>query len=100
MKKRVAIARALAINPKILLFDEPTSELDPPMAKVINGLMLDLKERLKITSIVVTHDMNHAYGIGDIIGMLYNGKIIEVGTPEEIMNTTTAVVQKFIARDE
>ena len=100
MKKRVAIARALATNPKILLFDEPTAELDPPMAKIINALMLDLKKKFRITSVVVTHDMTHAYTIGDKIGMLHEGKIIQIGTPEEIINTTNETVRHFIVRDE
>jgi len=100
MRKRVAIARALVGSPRILLFDEPTAELDPPMARVVTGHMLDLKKRLKITSVVVTHDMANAYTIGDKIGMLHEGRIIQIGSPEEIMNSKNEIVRDFVARDQ
>lgn len=100
MRKRVALARALAIEPEIMLYDEPTSELDPPMANTINELILDLKKRLKVTSVTVTHDINHAYLIGDHIAVLHEGKIIKVATPEEIRASTDPIIKQFTARDE
>lgn len=96
MKKRVALARAIAMNPKYILYDEPSTGLDPIMADVINNLILDLQEKLKITSIVVTHDMVTAYKVSDRIAMLYQGWIEEIGTPEEIRETKNSVVRQFI----
>jgi len=96
MKKRVGLARAIAMAPEILLYDEPTTGLDPIMADVINELIIQLREKLKVTSIAITHDMVSAYKIGDRIAMLYNGKIIEVGTPDEIRNSKSEIVQQFI----
>lgn len=100
MKKRVALARALAMNPEIMLYDEPTSELDPPTASTINQLILDLKERLRVTSVTVTHDINHAYLIGDRIAVLHEGKIIKVATPEEIRASSDPIIEQFLIRDE
>lgn len=96
MQKRVALARAIALEPKILLYDEPTTGLDPIMADVINELIIKLKRELKITAVAITHDMVSAYKIGDRLAMLYNGKIQEIGTPEEIKNTQDPVVRQFI----
>ncbi|MGQ9706131.1 MAG: ABC transporter ATP-binding protein [bacterium] len=96
MKKRVGLARAIAAEPKVILYDEPTTGLDPIMADVINELILKLQRELNITSVVVTHDMVSAYKIADRIAMLYDGKIIEVGTPDEIRNTEEPVVKQFI----
>jgi len=96
MKKRVALARAIAAEPQILLYDEPTTGLDPIMADVINDLIVSLRESLGVTAIAITHDMASAYKIADRIAMLYKGKIIEVGTPEEIRNTTNPVVSQFV----
>lgn len=96
MKKRVGLARAIAMEPEILLYDEPTTGLDPIMADVINELIIRLKETYKVTSLAITHDMTSAYKIADRIGMLYDGRIIEVGTPEEIQNTKNPVVRQFI----
>jgi len=96
MKKRVALARAIAMNPEYILYDEPSTGLDPIMADVINNLILDLQEKLKITSIVVTHDMVTAYKVSDRIAMLYEGRIEEIGTPEEIRETKNPVVRQFI----
>ena len=87
MKKRVGIARALAHDPEYILYDEPTTGLDPIMADRINKLMLDLKRRLKKTTIMVTHDMHSAFMVGDRIAMLDEGKIIFEGTPEETLKT-------------
>ncbi|TET41874.1 MAG: ABC transporter ATP-binding protein [Elusimicrobia bacterium] len=96
MKKRVALARAIAMNPKYILYDEPSTGLDPIMADVINNLILDLQEKLNITSIVVTHDMVTAYKVSDRIAMLYQGRIEEIRTPEEIKETKNSVVRQFI----
>lgn len=96
MKKRVGLARAIAHEPEILLYDEPTTGLDPIMADAINDLIIEMRNRLKVTSIAITHDMNSAYKIADRIAMLYNGVIIETGTPEEIKNTKNPIVRQFI----
>ena len=96
MKKRVALARAIAMNPKYILYDEPSTGLDPIMADVINNLILNLQEKLNITSIVVTHDMVTAYKVSDRIAMLYQGRVEEIGTPEEIKETKNSVVKQFI----
>jgi len=96
MKKRVGLARAIAMDPDIVLYDEPTTGLDPIMADVINELVISLRNTLKITSIAVTHDIVSAYKIADRIAMLYEGKIIWVGRPEETKNTTDPVVKQFI----
>jgi phospholipid/cholesterol/gamma-HCH transport system ATP-binding protein len=96
MKKRVGLARAIATEPRVILYDEPTTGLDPIMADVINELILDLQKKLNITSIVVTHDMVSAYKIATRIAMLYEGKIIAVGSPQEIRNSKNPFVQQFI----
>lgn len=96
MKKRVGLARAIAVGPEIILYDEPTTGLDPILADQINGLILDLAERLNVTSIAITHDMVSAYKIADRIAMLYEGRIEEVGTPQEIQASANPVVQQFI----
>jgi phospholipid/cholesterol/gamma-HCH transport system ATP-binding protein len=96
MKKRVGLARAIAANPEILLYDEPTTGLDPIMADAINDLIIEMKRQLKVTSIAITHDMQSAYKIGDRIAMLYEGVIIGTGTPDEIRNTSNPVVRQFI----
>lgn len=96
MKKRVGLARAIAHDPKIMLYDEPTTGLDPIMADVINELIIRLKEQLKVTSIAITHDMTSAYKIADRIAMLYQGRIQEVGTPAEIRASANPIVRQFI----
>ncbi len=96
MKKRVGLARAIALDPEIMLYDEPTTGLDPILGDQINDLILDLAERLNITSVTITHDMVSAYKIADRIAMLYQGKIEQMGTPEQIQNSDNAVVQQFI----
>ena len=96
MKKRVGFARAICMRPAIILYDEPTTGVDPIMADATNELILKLHDRLKVTAIAVTHDMTSAYKIADRIAMLYKGKIIAIGTPEEIKNTTDPVVRQFI----
>ena len=96
MRKRVGLARAIAMEPEILLYDEPTTGLDPIMADAINDLIIEMRERLNITSIAITHDMKSAFKIADTIAMLYNGLIIEKGSSEEIKNTSDPVVRQFI----
>lgn len=96
MKKRVSLARAVALEPEILLYDEPTTGLDPITSDSINNLIIDTQKKLNVTSIVVTHDMVSAYKIADRIAMLYQGKIIFIGTPNEVKSTTNPYVQQFI----
>ncbi|MDD4013613.1 MAG: ABC transporter ATP-binding protein, partial [Candidatus Omnitrophica bacterium] len=96
MKKRVGLARAICMSPKVILFDEPTTGLDPIMADKINELIRHLHETLGVTSITVTHDMKSAYRIADRIAMLYDRKIIADGTPDEIRNSDDPVVRQFI----
>ena len=96
MRKRVGLARAIAMNPEIILYDEPTTGIDPIMGDIINDLIIALRDRLKVTSVVVTHDMVSAYKVADRMAMLYNGTIIEVGTPDEIRQSKHPVVQQFI----
>ncbi len=95
-RKRVALARAIALEPEIILYDEPTTGLDPIRSDIINELILKLQRELKITTIVVTHDMKSAYKIGDRIIMLHNGQIIADGDAEHIRNHPHSVVQQFI----
>lgn len=97
MKKRVGLARAIVMDPQIVFYDEPTAGLDPIVGGVIDKLILDLSKKLSITSIVVTHDMNSVFRIADRIAMLYQGKVVEVGTAEEIRNTKNELVRQFIA---
>ncbi len=96
MKKRVGLARAIAHEPEIILYDEPTTGLDPIMADAINDLIINLREKLKVTSVTITHDMKSAYKIADTIAMLYDGRIIHSGTPEEIRNSDNPVVRQFV----
>ncbi|HAR46976.1 MAG: ABC transporter ATP-binding protein [Nitrospirae bacterium GWC2_57_13] len=96
MKKRVGLARAIAMEPGIILYDEPTTGLDPIMADAINDLIIDLRKKLGVTSVAITHDMQSAYKISDRIAMLYKGEILETGTPDEIRNTENPIVRQFI----
>jgi phospholipid/cholesterol/gamma-HCH transport system ATP-binding protein len=95
-KKRVALARAIAMDPHVILYDEPTTGLDPIRADIINELILKLQKELEVTSVVVTHDMKSAYKIGDKIVMLHNGKIVADGDAEHIRNHPHPAVQQFI----
>ena len=98
MKKRVSLARAIATNPDILLYDEPTAGLDPVMSDVINKLMLETKQRMKVTSVLVTHDMCSAFMVADKIAMIYEGAIIAEGSVEEIMKSKHPIVETFIRK--
>jgi phospholipid/cholesterol/gamma-HCH transport system ATP-binding protein len=95
-KKRVALARAITLDPEVILYDEPTTGLDPVRADVINQLIIKLKNELKVTSITVTHDMPSAFKIADRIVMLHEGKIIFDGTPKEIQQTDIPIVHQFV----
>ncbi len=95
-QKRVALARAISLNPEVILYDEPTTGLDPIRSDVINELILKLQRELKVTSIVVTHDMNSAYKIADRIIMLHEGKVIADGDADHIRTHPHSVVQQFI----
>lgn len=99
MKKRVGLARAICMSPEIILYDEPTTGIDPIRGAAINSLIKELHDKLQVTSIAVTHDMVSAYQIADKIAMLYEGKIIEVGTPEQIKNTNNPIMRQFINGD-
>jgi len=97
MKKRVALARAIALAPRIILYDEPTTGLDPTNTEKINELIVDTDEKLGVTSVVVTHDMRSAFKISDRIALLYQGKIAFTGTPREIESSDLPLVRQFIA---
>jgi phospholipid/cholesterol/gamma-HCH transport system ATP-binding protein len=99
MKKRVAIARALVIEPQLILYDEPTSELDPLSAVVIAEEILHLKNRIHVTSLVVTHDRDLAFGVADRIAVINEGKILSIGTPDEIKRLPEPMIQKFLNAD-
>jgi phospholipid/cholesterol/gamma-HCH transport system ATP-binding protein len=96
MRKRVGIARAIALRPKYILYDEPTTGLDPVTSAVIDQLMIRMREKLGVTSVVITHDMRSAYAVGSRIAMLYEGRVRQVGTVEEIQRTTDPIVRQFI----
>jgi len=96
MKKRVGLARALALDPEILFYDEPGAGLDPVMAGVIDQLILDLSGKLGVTSVVVTHEMGSAFRIADRMVMLYEGRVVAEGTPEEIRSSPDPLVRQFI----
>jgi len=96
MKKRVAIARALIIEPQLILYDEPTSELDPLMGDVIGREIISLNSRIHVTSVVVTHDRDLAFGVANRIAMLSEGRILTIGSPEEIRRHPHPLVQEFL----
>jgi len=96
MKKRVGLARAIAYNPEIILYDEPSTGIDQIRANAINDLINKLKEDLNVTSVVITHDMDSTFKVADRIAMLYQGTIIESGTPEEIRQSKNQIVHQFI----
>jgi phospholipid/cholesterol/gamma-HCH transport system ATP-binding protein len=96
MKKRAAVARAIVRDPRIILYDEPTAGLDPIMANTVDLLIMELRQKLRITSVVVTHHMPSVYHIADRVGMMHGGQIIQVGTPDEIRNSANPIVREFI----
>jgi phospholipid/cholesterol/gamma-HCH transport system ATP-binding protein len=99
MKKRVAIARALVIEPQLILYDEPTSELDPLSAVVIAEEIVHLKDRIHVTSLVVSHDRDLAFGVADRIAVINQGRILTIGTPEEVKRYPDPLVQHFLQAD-
>lgn len=96
MKKRVGLARAIAVNPEIVLYDEPTAGLDPIMSRNISRLIKKTQEQLHVTSVLVTHDMQSAFYAADRVAMLYEGHIVAIGTAEEMKNSTNPIVKAFI----
>jgi phospholipid/cholesterol/gamma-HCH transport system ATP-binding protein len=96
MRKRVGIARAIALRPKYILYDEPTTGLDPVTSAVIDQLMVRMRKKLNVTGVVITHDMRSAYTVGTRIAMLYEGRTRFEGTIDEIHNTTDPIVRQFI----
>jgi phospholipid/cholesterol/gamma-HCH transport system ATP-binding protein len=100
MKKRVSLARSLATNPEYILYDEPTTGLDPVMSDSIDGLIKELSDRLKVTSVVVTHDIFSVYSVADRVAMMEDGKIYFHGTPKELVETTDPVIRNFLNRTD
>jgi len=96
MRKRVGLARAIAYDPEVILYDEPSTGIDPIRADAINDLIIRMRERMRVTSVVITHDMVSSYKVADRIAMLYDGRIIETGTPADIQASGNPVVQQFI----
>ena len=96
MRKRVGLARALAFNPEVILYDEPTTGLDPVTCTEINELIRDLHQKLEVTSVVVTHDMHSAFSVGTLMAMLHDGTQLAYGTPSEIINRDEPILQQFI----
>ncbi|MFH1846599.1 MAG: ABC transporter ATP-binding protein [Candidatus Omnitrophota bacterium] len=96
MRKRVGLARAIAMDPDVVFYDEPTAGLDPIVAAVIERLIMDFSKKLSITSVVVTHDIKSLMTIADRIAMLYDGKVLQIGTPDEIKNSEDEIIQQFI----
>jgi phospholipid/cholesterol/gamma-HCH transport system ATP-binding protein len=97
MRKRVSLARALVMEPELILFDEPSAGLDPVISSVIDELIIDLTEKSKVTSIIVTHDMGNAFRVGTRMAMLYQGKIIEDAEPEQFKRSKNPVVAQFLS---
>jgi phospholipid/cholesterol/gamma-HCH transport system ATP-binding protein len=96
MRKRVGLARAVALRPKYILYDEPTTGLDPVTSAVIDELMVRMRDKLGVTGIVITHDMRSAYRVGTKIAMLYEGKVRQVGTVDEIRHSADPIVRQFV----
>src|SRR5262249_26294296 len=99
MKKRVAIARALVGEPKLILYDEPTSELDPLSAVVIGEEIIKMKQRIHVTSLVVTHDRALAFGVAERIAVINDGQILAIGTPDQVRQQSNPLIQQFLHAD-
>ncbi len=100
MRKRVGLARAIALEPKIILYDEPTTGLDPLMTEAINLLIADMQKKLQVTSVIISHDVESTFEIADLVAMLHEGKIIAQGTPQEFKRSDHPFVRKFLERSE
>lgn len=98
MRKRVGLARAIALEPRIILYDEPTTGLDPLMTESINRLIADTQKTLSVTSVIISHDIPSTFGIADFVAMLHEGRIIAQGSPSEFQKATHPFVQKFLGR--
>lgn len=96
MKKRVAIARSLAMNPNLILYDEPTAELDPVTSDELARVIDNIKDQVNLTTIIVSHDLNFALYLSDRVAMMHDGKLVEIGTPEEIKKSDNQTVRNFI----
>lgn len=96
MRKRVSLARVLAVSPRCILYDEPTTGLDPIMSDIISDLILEMKHKIGVTSVVITHDMHSAFKISDYIAFLYDGRIMLHGTPDEFRKTDNPYVRQFV----
>jgi len=96
MRRRVGFARAIALEPEILLFDEPTTGLDPIMTDVIDGTIVEMRERLRCTTVTITHNMESARKIGDRIALIFEGKIVEIAPPEQFLKSTNPLVRQFV----
>ncbi|MDP2599553.1 MAG: ABC transporter ATP-binding protein [Deltaproteobacteria bacterium] len=100
MRKRVGLARAIALQPKIILYDEPTTGLDPIMTEAIDNLILETQRKMNVTSVVISHDIPSSFRIADQISMVYKGRIVESGTAEAFRNSKHEAVQEFIRKGE
>ncbi len=98
MKKRVGLARAIALDPEIIIYDEPTIGLDPPTGNAIYDLILDMQKQLKVTSIIITHDVPAIFSVADKVAVLSDGKIIEYGTPDDIMKSERKEIKEFLLK--
>lgn len=97
MRKRVGLARAIVLNPKVIIYDEPTTGLDPIMTRAVDGMIRETQEKLSITSVVISHDMASTFRISDRVAMLYQGEIVEYGTPDMILSSEKPMVRDFLS---
>ena len=96
MRKRAGLARAIAMDPEVVFYDEPTAGLDPVVCAVVDKLILDLSKKLLLTSVVVTHNMESVFRIADRVAMIHDGRILQIGTPQEIKDSSDPIIQQFI----